>query len=79
MNTIGENVSSPGVARLSAWPQTWRRAFEIDDEYIKIAQKRINDYLNNNLKIRPLGKPVYKPTGREKVAQIPLSWVPDAA
>src|SRR5712691_13345226 len=27
MNTIGENVSSPGVARLSAWPQSWRRAF----------------------------------------------------
>src|SRR6266851_3843576 len=26
MNTIGENVSSPGVARLSAWPQSWRRA-----------------------------------------------------
>ena len=53
--------------------------FEISDEYIEIAQKRINDYLNNNLKIRPIGKPVYKPTGREKVAQIPLSWVPDAA
>jgi adenine-specific DNA-methyltransferase len=53
--------------------------FEIDDDYIKIAQKRINDYLNNNLKIRPIGKPVHKPTGREKVAQIPLSWVKEAA
>ena len=52
---------------------------EISDEYIEIANKRIRDYLNNNLKIRPLGKPVYKPTGKEKVSQIPLSWVKDAA
>jgi adenine-specific DNA-methyltransferase len=53
--------------------------FELDDEYISIANKRIYDFLNNNLKIRPLGKPVYKPTGREKVSQIPLSWVKNAA
>jgi DNA modification methylase len=53
--------------------------FEINDEYIAIADKRINDYLNNNLKIRPIGKPVYKPTGRDKVSQIPLSWVNNAA
>ena len=53
--------------------------FEISEEYIAIAQKRIHDYLNNTLKIRPLGKPVYQPTGREKVSQIPLSWLSDAA
>ena len=53
--------------------------FEINDDYIEIANKRIHDYLNNTLKIRPLGKPVYKPTGREKVSQIPLSWVREAA
>jgi adenine-specific DNA-methyltransferase len=29
--------------------------FELDDEYISIANKRIYDFLNNNLKIRPLG------------------------
>jgi adenine-specific DNA-methyltransferase len=52
---------------------------EISEEYIAIAQKRIHDYLNNTLKIRPLGKPVYKPTGREKVSQIPLSWLNDVA
>ncbi len=52
---------------------------EISEEYIAIAQKRIHDYLNNTLKIRPLGKPVYQPTGREKVSQIPLSWLNDAA
>jgi adenine-specific DNA-methyltransferase len=53
--------------------------FEISDEYINIGEKRINDYLNNNLKIRPLGKPVYKPTGKEKVSQIPLAWIQNAA
>lgn len=52
---------------------------EIDDAYVRIAGSRINDYLNNRLKIRPIGKPVYKPTGREKVARIPLSWVDNAA
>jgi hypothetical protein len=31
MNTIGESVSSPGVARLSAWPQSWRRAKSLRD------------------------------------------------
>ena len=53
--------------------------FEIDDEYIAIANNRINKYIDNTLKIRPLGKPVHKPTGREKVSQIPLSWVNNAA
>ena len=27
MNTIGESAFWPGVARLSAWPQLWRRAY----------------------------------------------------
>ena len=49
--------------------------FEISEEYIELTKKRIHDYLNNNLKIRPLGKPVYQSNGRDKVAQIPLSWV----
>jgi len=26
------------------------------------------------LSLRPLGKPVYKPTGQEKVAQTPAEW-----
>ncbi len=84
LTNSGDTVLDPfmgvGSALIAAMLHDRRGlGFEIDDEYIKIAQKRINDYLNNNLKIRPFGKPVYKPTGREKVAQIPLSWVPDAA
>ena len=53
--------------------------FEISDEYIDVAKKRITDYLNNTLKIRPLGKPVYKPTGKESVSQIPLAWLQKTA
>ncbi len=48
---------------------------ELDDGYITLTTKRINDYLKGVLKIRPLGKPVFQPTGREKVSQIPLSWL----
>lgn len=48
---------------------------ETDDKYIKTAETRINDYLNGALKVRPLGKPVYQPTGREKISQIPLNWL----
>ncbi len=53
--------------------------FEIDDAYITIANQRIAEYRNNTLKIRPLGKPVYTPTGKEKVSQIPLTWLSSAA
>jgi DNA modification methylase len=55
-----------------------RRAMgaEIDKEngYIEIGKKRIYDYYSGNLKIRPLGKEVYKPTGKEKVSQVPIEW-----
>jgi adenine-specific DNA-methyltransferase len=49
--------------------------FELLDEYITLSEKRINDYRNGLLNIRPLGKPVYTPTGKEKVSQIPKEWV----
>jgi len=53
-----------------------RMAMGIDKEteYIFIAKQRIKDFYNGRLKIRPMGKPVYEPTGREKVSQIPSEW-----
>ena len=53
-----------------------RRAMGSEKEarYVEIARQRIADYFNGNLKIRPLGKPVYQPTGKEKIAQIPPEW-----
>lgn len=54
-----------------------RRGMAIDREprYIEIAKERINAFQSGSLKIRPLGKPIHKPTGREKVAQTPTAWL----
>ena len=38
---------------------------EIDKAYFKIAQSRIDDYFNNNLKYRPLNKPIYQPNNEK--------------
>lgn len=53
-----------------------RRGMIIDKEnsYTQIAAQRVKDFQNGNLKLRPLGKKVFQPTGKEKVAQIPLEW-----
>ncbi|MCS6959822.1 MAG: site-specific DNA-methyltransferase [Pseudanabaenaceae cyanobacterium SKYGB_i_bin29] len=53
-----------------------RRAIGCDREssYVDIARQRILDYFNGTLCYRPLGKPVYQPTGKEKVSQIPEEW-----
>lgn len=53
-----------------------RRAMgsEKEEHYVKIAQERITNYKNGSLKVRPLGKPVHQPTGREKVTQTPEEW-----
>ena len=53
-----------------------RRAMGIEREaeYIAISQERIQQLQNGTLKTRPLGRPVHTPSGREKVAQVPLEW-----
>ena len=53
-----------------------RRAIgsEKEAEYIDLTQERLTAFFEGTLKLRPLGKPVHKPTGREKVAQLPLEW-----
>jgi DNA modification methylase len=54
-----------------------RRAIGVDKEqkYIEIAEKRIMDFQSGDLKLRPIDKPIYKPTGREKVSQVPKEWL----
>ena len=47
---------------------------EKEAEYVDIARQRIEQFTVGKLKIRPLGKPVYEPTGREKVSQRPPEW-----
>ena len=49
--------------------------FDIIKQYCDIAYQRVVDALNGKLKRRPLGKPVYTPTGREKVAKPPKEWL----
>jgi len=41
---------------------------------VEITRQRILDNFNGTLRYRPIGKPVYQPTGREKVSQIPEEW-----
>lgn len=53
-----------------------RKAAGCDKEgiYIDLAKKRITDYFSGNLKTRPIGKPIFSPTGKEKVCRIPEEW-----
>lgn len=53
-----------------------RRAMgsEKELEYVKITHERLNAFFSGALRLRPLGKPTHKPTGREKVSQIPPEW-----
>ncbi len=48
---------------------------EKDQEYDRIARERIEQLYNGTLPYRKLGKPVYQPSGREKVSQIPMEWL----
>jgi adenine-specific DNA-methyltransferase len=49
-----------------------------EEAYIQTAKERIHAFYRGQLKLRPLGKTVYKPTGKEKVAQIPDEWKDEA-
>ncbi|MFX0025870.1 MAG: DNA-methyltransferase [Candidatus Hermodarchaeota archaeon] len=53
-----------------------RRVIGVDKEleYINITKKRIEQYFQGKLKMRPLNKKLHQPTGREKVSQIPKEW-----
>ncbi|HEX9989083.1 MAG TPA: site-specific DNA-methyltransferase [Chloroflexia bacterium] len=53
-----------------------RRAvgIERDGDYSAFAKQRVADYYAGRLKLRPIGKPIHEPSGREKVAQVPLQW-----
>jgi adenine-specific DNA-methyltransferase len=56
-----------------------RRAMGCEREmtYIDEAKRRMAALFSGELPYRPLGKPVHKPTGKEKVSQIPAQWKKD--
>lgn len=53
-----------------------RNAMGIDKEkaYCDIADQRIKEFEEGKLKIRPINKPIHKPSGREKISQYPVEW-----
>ena len=53
-----------------------RRALGVDrdSKYISISTERVYQLYNGTLKTRPLGQPIHKPSGHEKVAQAPIEW-----
>lgn len=53
-----------------------RKGVGVDKEkvYTDIAYKRITEALQGTLRKRPLGKPIYRPKGTEKVARPPPEW-----
>jgi DNA modification methylase len=48
---------------------------EKEETYCKIAKQRIEDLKEGRLKIRPINKPIHKPTGNDKVSQVPKAWM----
>lgn len=76
----GDTVLDPyaGVASsLIAAIKHNRNTIGIDKErsYIDIGKTRIESLLNGSLEARPLGKEVYRPTGKEKLSTIPEEWL----
>lgn len=47
---------------------------EKEAAYIAETRRRVRLLASGELPYRPLGKPVYQPTGREKVSQVPKAW-----
>lgn len=65
-------VGSTAIASLTH--ERKATSIERDSNYLNIAKQRIESLEAGTLKIRPLGKPVHKPTGKEKVARVPEQW-----
>ena len=49
-------------------------AAEQDSKYVAITRERIQKFAQGTLPLRPLGKPIHKPTKKESAAQMPLEW-----
>jgi adenine-specific DNA-methyltransferase len=65
-----------GSAVLAALKHNRRgMACEKEHSYCEKTKKRIGELYAGTLRYRQLGKPIFKPTGREKVSQIPIEWL----
>lgn len=48
---------------------------ERDSDYCSIATKRVQDYLDGKLRLRPMTKPIHVPSPNDKIAQPPRQWI----
>lgn len=51
---------------------------EREEKYILTAKDRIRKLLDGSLRIRPITKPIHKPSPRDKVARVPDEWLFDS-
>lgn len=51
---------------------------DIESRYLEVARERVTAAWLGTLKVRPLNKPVYKPTGKTSVSQVPDEWLSDS-
>lgn len=49
-------------------------ASEQETKYVEITRDRLQKFADGELPLRPLGKPIHEPTGRERVVQMPFEW-----
>ena len=47
---------------------------DLDSDYCEAAERRVEALRNGTLSVRPIGKPVFQPSGKEKVSQVPEEW-----
>lgn len=68
--------SGVGSALLAALRHK-RRALgcEKEEKYVEIARDRVADFYAGRLPYRPLDKPIYQPSGRDKTSQMPAEWL----
>jgi adenine-specific DNA-methyltransferase len=48
---------------------------EREEKYVNTAKDRIQKLFDGSLKIRPINKPIHKPSPKDKIAQIPDEWL----
>jgi adenine-specific DNA-methyltransferase len=49
---------------------------EIVEDYVRVARERVMSARNGLLRTRPMDRPVYRPSGKEKVTQNPFARQP---
>ena len=75
-DTVFDPYAGVGTTLIAALKHG-RKALGVDRcrEYVLTGLERIKKLQAGELKTRALGQPVYVPTGREKISQVPAEWL----